>query len=72
MSATTGGKGAQRLTGQEDARESGEGAVYDVATQQWQMVIINCNVPHGRQVEDFVAGLRIEHVMAMMGGLVAV
>ena len=40
----------------------GRRAVYDVATQHGQVVIINCHVPHGRRVKEYVAQLRMEYV----------
>ena len=35
-------------------------AVYDVATERGQVVIINCHVPHGRGVKEYGAQLRME------------
>ena len=38
----------------------GRRAVYDVATEHGQVVIIICHVPHGRRVKEYVAQLRME------------
>ena len=43
-------------------------AVYDVATQHGQVVVINCHVPHGRRVKDYVAQPRTEYVKALERG----
>ena len=43
----------------------GRRAVYDVATEHGQVVIINCHVPHGRRVKEYVAQLRIEYIRAL-------
>ena len=42
--------------------------MYDVATPHGQVVIINCHVPHGRRVKEFVAQLRMEYVKATERG----
>ena len=47
-------------------------AVYDVATEHGQVVIINCHVPHGRRVKEYVAQLRMEYVRALEWGPVIV
>ena len=36
------------------------------------MVIINCHVPHGRRVKEYVAQLRMEYVRALERGRVIV
>ena len=33
----------------------GRRAVYDVATEHEQVVIINCHIPHGKRVKEYVA-----------------
>ena len=43
----------------------GRRAVYDVATEHGQVVIINCHVPHGRSVKEYVAQLRKEYIRAL-------
>ena len=40
-------------------------AVYDVAPEHGQVVIINCHVPHGRRPKEYVAQLRMEYVRAL-------
>ena len=50
----------------------GRRAVYDVATEHGQVVIINCHVPHGRRVKEYVAQLRIEYIRALERGPVIV
>ena len=50
----------------------GRRAVYDVATEHGQVVIINCHVPHGRRVKEYVAQLRMEYVRALERGPVIV
>ena len=47
-------------------------AVYDVATKHGQVVIINCHVPHGRRVKEYVAQLRMEYIRALERGPVIV
>ena len=42
----------------------GRRAVYDVATEQGQVVIINCHVRHGGLVKKYVAQLRMEDIRA--------
>ena len=37
-------------------------AVYDLATEHGKLVIINCHVPHGRRVKEYVAQLRMEYI----------
>ena len=46
--------------------------MYDVATEHRQVVIINCHVPHGRRVKEYVAQLRMEYIRALERGLVIV
>ena len=46
----------------------GRRAVYDVATEHEQMVIINCLVPHGRRVKEYVAQLRMQYIRALERG----
>ena len=46
--------------------------MYDVATEHGQVVIINCHVPHGRRVKEYVAQLRMEYVRALERGPVIV
>ena len=46
--------------------------MYDVATEQGQVVVINCHVPHGRRVKEYVAQLRMEYVRALERGPVIV
>ena len=50
----------------------GRRAVYDVATEHGQVVIINCHVPHGRGVKEYVAQLRMEYIRALERGPVIV
>ena len=50
----------------------GRRAVYDVATENGQVVIINCHVPHGRRVKEYVAQLRMEYIRALERGPVIV
>ena len=50
----------------------GRRAVYDVATEHRQGGIINCHVPHGRRVKEYVAQLRREYVRALERGPVIV
>ena len=50
----------------------GSRAVYDVATEHGQVVIINCHVPHGRRVKEYVAQLRMEYITALGRGQVIV
>ena len=50
----------------------GRRAVYDVATEHGQVVIISCHVPHGRRVKEYVAQLRMEYIRAMERGPVIV
>ena len=46
--------------------------MYDVATEHGQVVIINCHVPHGRTVKEYVAQLRMEYIRALERGPVIV
>ena len=50
----------------------GRRAVYDVATEHGQVVIINCHVPNGRRVKEYVAQLRMEYIRALERGAVIV
>ena len=50
----------------------GRRAVYDVATEHGQVVIINCHVRHGRRVREYVAQLRMEYIRALERGPVIV
>ena len=50
----------------------GPRVVYDVATEHGQMVIINCHVPHGKRVKEYVAQLRMEYIRALERGPVIV
>ena len=50
----------------------GRRAVYDVATEHGQVVIINCHVPQGRTVKEYVAQLRMEYIRALEKGPVFV
>ena len=50
----------------------GRRAVYDVATEHGQVVIINCHVPHGRRVKEYVVQLMIEYIRALERGPVIV
>ena len=47
-------------------------AVYDMATEQGQVVVINWHVPHGRRLKEYVAQLRMEYVRALEMGPVIV
>ena len=53
-------------------RAKGRRAVYDVAAEHGQVVIINCHVPHGRRVKEYVAQLRMEYTSALERGPVIV
>ena len=48
----------------------GQMAVYDVATEHGQVVIINCH--DGRRVKEYVAQLRMEYIRALERGTVIV
>ena len=50
----------------------GRRAVYDVATEHGQVVIINCHVPHERRVKEYVAQPRMEYIRALERGPVIV
>ena len=50
----------------------GRRAVYDVATEHGQVVMINCHVQHGRRVKEYVAQLRMEYIRALERGPVIV
>ena len=50
----------------------GRRAVYDVATEHGQLVIINCQVPHAKRFKEYVAQLRMEYVRALERGPVIV
>ena len=50
----------------------GRRAVYDAATEHGQVVIINCHVPHGRRVKEYVAQLRMEYIRELERGPVIV
>ena len=50
----------------------GRRAVYDVATEHGQVVIINWHVPHGRRAKEYVAQLRMEYIRALERGPVIV
>ena len=50
----------------------GRRAVYDVATEHGQVVIINCHVPHWRRVKEYVVQLRMEYIRALERGPVIV
>ena len=50
----------------------GRRAVYDVATEHGQVVIIYRHVPHGRRVKEYLAQLRMEYIRAMERGPVIV
>ena len=50
----------------------GRRAVYDVATEHGQVVIINCHVPYGRWVKKYVTQLRMEYMRALERGPVIV
>ena len=43
----------------------GTRVVYDVAMEHGQVVLINCNVSHGRRVKEYVAQLRMKYVRAL-------
>ena len=62
------------LSGVQDKKVGARGrrAVYDVATEYGQVVIINCHVPHGRRVKEYVAQLRMEYARALERGPVIV
>ena len=47
-------------------------AVYDVATEHGQVVIINCHVLHGRRVNEYVVQLRMEYMRVLETGPVIV
>ena len=46
--------------------------MYDVAKEHGQVVIINCHVPYGRRVKEYVAQLRMEYIRALERGPVIV
>ena len=46
--------------------------MHDVATEHGQVVIINCHVPHGRRVKEYVAQLRMEYIRVLERGPVVV
>ena len=50
----------------------GRRGVYDVATEHGHVVIINCHVPHGRRVKEYVAQQRMEYIRALERGPVIV
>ena len=50
----------------------GRRAVYDVATEHGQVVMINRHVPHGRRVKEYVAQLRMEYIRALERGPIIV
>ena len=50
----------------------GRRALYDVATEHGQVVIINCHVPHSGRVKEYVAQLRMEYIRALERGPVIV
>ena len=50
----------------------GRRAVYDVKMEPGQVVIINCHVPHGRRVKQYVAQLTMEYLRALERGPVIV
>ena len=52
----------RRLSAVQDNKVGAKGqrAVYDVATEHGQVVIINCHVPHRGRVKEYVAQLRME------------
>ena len=50
----------------------GRRAVYDVATEHGQVVIINCHVLHGRRVKEYVAQPKMEYIRALERGPVIV
>ena len=43
----------------------GRGPAYNVATEHGQVVIINCQVLHGKTVKEYVAQLRMEYVRVL-------
>ena len=47
-------------------------AVYDVAREHRQVVIINFAVPHGRRVKEYVAQLRMKYIRVLEGGPVII
>ena len=47
-------------------------ADYDVVTEHGQVVIINCDVLHGRRVKEYVGQLRMEYIRALERGPVIV
>ena len=47
----------------------GRRAVYDLATEHGLVVIINCHIPHGGRVKEYVAQLRMEYIRALEVGL---
>ena len=50
----------------------GRRAVYDEATKHGQVVVINCHVPPGRSIKEYLAQLRMQYVRAPERGLVIV
>ena len=44
----------------------GQRAVYGVAKEHGQVVIINCHVPYERRVKEYVAQLRMEYIRALV------
>ena len=64
----------RRLSVVQDKKVGARGrrAVYDVATEHGQVVIINCHVPHAKRVKEYVAQLRMEYVRALERGPVIV
>ena len=50
----------------------GRRAVYDMATEHGQVVIINCHVQQRRRVKEYVAQLRMEYIRALERGPVIV
>ena len=50
----------------------GRRAVYDVATEHGKVVIINCHIPQGGMVKEYVAQLRMEYMGAVERGTVIV
>ena len=50
----------------------GRRAVYDVATEHGQVVVINCHVSRGRRFKEYVAQMRMEYVRALERGPVIV
>ena len=47
----------------------GRRAVYDVAREHGQVVIINCHVENWRRVKEYVAQRRMEYIRALKRGL---